>query len=58
MVLQARKGEEQRAQRLAAELNQYRHDMERTLSIKEEELESIKYKLSCNMSLLRYLPCI
>jgi hypothetical protein len=38
----ARKAEEQRAQRIAAEMNQYRHDMERRLTDKEEELESIK----------------
>lgn len=28
---------------MAAEMNQYRHDMERRLTDKEEELESIKY---------------
>jgi hypothetical protein len=41
-VIQACKGEKQRAQRMAAEMNQYRHDMERRLTDKEEELESIK----------------
>jgi hypothetical protein len=40
--IQARTGEEQRSQRMAAEMNQYRHDMERRLTDKEEELESIK----------------
>ena len=39
---QARKAEEQRAQRMAAEKNQYRHDMERQLTNKEEELETVK----------------
>ena len=43
IVWQARKGEEQRAQRMAAEMNQYRHDMERRLTEKDEELESTKY---------------
>lgn len=41
-MIQACKGEKQRAQRMAAEMNQYRHDMERRLTDKEEELESIK----------------
>ena len=28
---------------MATEMNQYRHDMERRLTDKEEELETIKY---------------
>lgn len=35
---------------MAAEMNQYRHDMERRLTEKEEELESIKYSSD--------LPCL
>ena len=38
----SRKLEEQRANRLSSELSQYRHDMERRLTEKEEEIESIK----------------
>ena len=38
----ARKMEEMRAQRLAAEIAQLRHDYEKRLQEKEEELESIK----------------
>lgn len=41
-IWKARKAEEQRAQRMAAEMNQYRHDMERRLTEKEEELECVK----------------
>ena len=54
---QARKAEEQRAQRMAAEMSQYRHDMERRLTDKEEELESIKYfdnssSVTCQLKLI------
>jgi len=48
----ARKAEEQRAQRIAAEMNQYRHDMERRLTDKEEELESIKKQMSIEIDQL------
>ncbi|CAG9558819.1 unnamed protein product [Danaus chrysippus] len=40
-----RKAEEQRAQRLAAELGQFRHDAERRIQEKEEEIESIRYEI-------------
>lgn len=41
--LQGRKAEEQRSQRLAAEYGQFRHDAERRLAEKDEEVESIRY---------------
>lgn len=41
-VTQGRKAEEQRAQRLAAELGQFRHEAERRLQEKEEEIEAIR----------------
>ncbi|EDW36481.1 GL10285 [Drosophila persimilis] len=37
-----RKAEEQRGQRLAADFNQYRHDAERRLAEKDEEVEAIR----------------
>ncbi|XP_054735959.1 paramyosin, long form isoform X1 [Anastrepha obliqua] len=37
-----RKAEEQRAQRLSADFNQYRHDAERRLAEKDEEIEAIR----------------
>lgn len=37
-----RKAEEQRAQRLSADFNQYRHDAERSLAEKDEEIEAIR----------------
>lgn len=40
--LQGRKAEEQRAQRLASEYNQFRHEAERRLAEKDEEIESIR----------------
>lgn len=39
---QGRKAEEQRAMRLAAELGQFRHEAERRLQEKEEEIEAIR----------------
>lgn len=39
---QGRKAEEQRAQRLASELGQFRHEAERRLQEKDEEIESIR----------------
>jgi len=48
----ARKIEEQRAQRLAAELGQYRHDMERRLAEKEEAFESLKKQMSIEIDQL------
>lgn len=47
-----RKAEEQRAQRMAAEMNQYRHDMERRLTEKEEELECTKKQMSIEIDQL------
>lgn len=47
-----RKAEEQRAQRLASEMTQYRHDMERTLAHKEEELENVKKHMSIEIDQL------
>ncbi|GIY31035.1 paramyosin [Caerostris extrusa] len=38
-----RKQEEAKAQRLASELTSVRHDYERRLTIKEEELDSLRY---------------
>ena len=40
--LQGRKSEEQRNQRLVAEFNQFRHEAEKRLSEKDEEIESIR----------------
>lgn len=40
--LQGRKIEEQRSQRLSAELTQLRHDYERRLTEKDEEIEIIR----------------
>ncbi|KAI9557319.1 paramyosin [Daphnia sinensis] len=48
----SRKAEEQRSQRMAAEMNQYRHDMERRLTDKEEELESTKKQMSIEIDQL------
>lgn len=39
---QGRKVEEQRSQRLSAELSQLRHETERRLAEKEEEIEIIR----------------
>lgn len=39
---QGRKAEEQRSQRLASEYGQFRHDAERRLIEKDEEVESIR----------------
>jgi len=47
-----RKAEEQRAQRLAADLAQYRHEMERRLQEKEEEIESIRKQMAIEMEQL------
>lgn len=41
-LIQGRKAEEQRAQRLSADFNQYRHDAERRLAEKDEEIEAIR----------------
>jgi t-SNARE complex subunit (syntaxin) len=41
-VFKARKAEEQRGQRLAAELAQLRHDYEKRIVEKDEEIECIK----------------
>lgn len=40
---QGRKVEEQRSQRLSAELSQLRHEVERRLAEKDEEIEAIRY---------------
>ncbi|XP_036337564.1 paramyosin, long form-like [Rhagoletis pomonella] len=40
-----RKAEEQRAQRLSSEFNQYRHDTERRLAEKDEEIEAIRCEI-------------
>lgn len=42
-ICQGRKAEEQRAQRLASEYGQFRHDAERRLAEKDEEVEAIRY---------------
>lgn len=47
-----RKLEEQRANRLSSELSQYRHDMERRLTEKEEEIESIKKNMAIEIDQL------
>lgn len=39
---QGRKAEEQRAQRMASEYNQFRHDAERRIAEKDEEMEAIR----------------
>lgn len=39
---QGRKAEEQRANRLATELGQFRHEAEKRLQEKDEEIESIR----------------
>ncbi|CAG0920015.1 unnamed protein product [Notodromas monacha] len=48
----ARKAEEQRAQRLAAELAQLRHDFEKRIAEKDEEIESIKKQMAVEMESL------
>jgi hypothetical protein len=40
--LQGRKAEEQRAQRLSAELSNFRHEAEKRLAEKDEEIEAIR----------------
>ncbi|XP_065362417.1 paramyosin, long form [Calliphora vicina] len=47
-----RKAEEQRAQRLSAEFNQYRHDCERRLAEKDEEIECIRKQTSIEIEQL------
>jgi hypothetical protein len=42
LVLQSRKAEEQKCLRLSAEFNQLRHDCEKRISIKDEEIEVIR----------------
>uniref|UniRef100_A0A1B0B8Q8 Myosin tail domain-containing protein n=1 Tax=Glossina palpalis gambiensis TaxID=67801 RepID=A0A1B0B8Q8_9MUSC len=46
-----RKAEEQRAQRVSADFNQYRHDAERRLTEKDEEIECIRETISSNAGL-------
>jgi hypothetical protein len=41
-LLQGRKAEEQKSLRLSAEFNQLRHECEKRISIKDEEIESIR----------------
>ena len=41
-LFQGRKAEEQRAQRLSAELSQFRHEAEKRLQEKDEEIEAIR----------------
>lgn len=41
-VHQGRKAEEQRAMRLTTELGQFRHEAERRIQEKEEEIEAIR----------------
>ncbi|RLU25792.1 hypothetical protein DMN91_001951 [Ooceraea biroi] len=50
-----RKIEEQRAQRLAAELSQQRHEFERRLTEKDEEIEAIRNK---GQKMAAYMPPI
>ena len=40
--IKGRKAEEQRAQRLASEYNQFRHEAERRIAEKDEEIEAIR----------------
>ncbi|XP_043950703.1 paramyosin, long form isoform X1 [Drosophila biarmipes] len=47
-----RKAEEQRGQRLAADFNQYRHDAERRLAEKDEEIEAIRKQTSIEIEQL------
>ncbi|XP_041563820.1 paramyosin, long form [Drosophila elegans] len=47
-----RKAEEQRGQRLAADFNQYRHDAERRLAEKDEEVEAIRKQTSIEIEQL------
>lgn len=47
-----RKAEEQRAMRLASELGQFRHEAERRLQEKEEEIESIRKQTSIEIEQL------
>lgn len=47
-----RKAEEQRAQRLSAEYSQFRHDAEKRLSEKDEEIESIRKQTSIEIEQL------
>lgn len=42
LILQGRKAEEGRAFRLSAELTQFRHEAEKRLAEKDEEIESIR----------------
>jgi chromosome segregation ATPase len=48
----ARKAEEQRAQRLAAELAQLRHDYEKRLAEKDEEIEAIRKQMTIEIEML------
>ncbi|XP_030373349.1 paramyosin, long form isoform X1 [Scaptodrosophila lebanonensis] len=48
----ARKAEELRGQRLAADFNQFRHDAERRLSEKDEEIEAIRKQTSIEIEQL------
>lgn len=43
ILLKGRKAEEQRSQRLSAELAQFRHDAEKRLQEKDEEVEAIRW---------------
>lgn len=42
ILIKGRKAEEQRAQRVASEYNQFRHDAERRIAEKDEEIEAIR----------------
>jgi chromosome segregation ATPase len=48
----ARKAEEARAQRLASDLSQFRHDAERRLAEKDEEIESIRKQMTIEIEQL------
>ena len=56
-VFQGRRAEEARAQSLSAELSSVRHEMEKRLAAKEEELESVR-SVGGDVSSFRWMSAV
>lgn len=54
-ALQGRKAEEQRAQRLSVELGNFRHEAEKRLAEKDEEIEAIRWVNTNCISSVQYV---
>ena len=52
LSFQGRKAEEKRSQAMASEFGVFRHEAERRIAIKEEEVETIRWVLKKNLCML------